>query len=372
MIKLREIILSKFFAPLALALHLIILATLYFKFGINFSNESDRYISVARELNPENLRTSLEYLWPYSTYILFLTIGIKLNLSLYIILFIQYLVCLTGYYFFYKFILSKTFFSGVYARVCILIIITCPIIIYWLLTFYTESFFISLVMISTYLVFKDKAKQNIILITIFLILLLFCRPVGVFYVIAFGFILMKSRGYKYAFSVLLLAFAVVFVMVLFFIPLHYQDFALPIVQGSVICGFPSYPANFLPEGDYTLIEVYSTFLQPNNFGDLFILFVKKAGSFFTLTRPYYSFGHNLLNSLHYIYFLGIVYSFFDSFRRKEKNVFITYFISILTSSLLTVVLIYNEWSERFIVPLFPFFVLFTLIAISKRNKRLIA
>ena len=370
MIKLEKIILSKFFWPISFVLHLSILITLYFKFGINFSNESDRYISVARELNSENLSASLEYLWPYSTYILFLTFGIKLNLSLYIILFIQYLFCLSGFYFFYKFILSQEFFSKIYARVCILLVMICPLIVYWLLTFYTESFFISLIIISTYLVFKDKTKQNLFFISLVLLLLLFCRPVGVFYVIAFSFILMKSRDFKHAFLFLWCAFILVFVAVVFFVPLHYRDFTLPILQGSIICGFPNYPGNILPEGDYTLIEVYSAFLKQNSFADLFILFVKKGASFFTLTRPYYSLSHNLINCLHYVFFLGIFYSCFTFFRRKESNVFNICFLYILMSSLLIVILIYNEWSERFIVPLFPFFILMSLIAVSKRNRRL--
>lgn len=359
---------NKIFWPLAFALHLMVLLCLYFKSGINFSNESEKYISIAKNLTFDNFSTSLQYLWSYSTYILFLTICFKLGFSVYAILFIQYCFCLSGFYFFYKFILKQNLFPEICARISLLLIVTCPIIIYWLLTFYTESFFLSLVMITTYLVFNAKTKRNFIAAAIFAFLLLFCRPVGVFYVIGLVFVTIKLRGFKYSFVFLLSALVLVFTVVLFFLPLHYNDFALPIFQGSVICGFPSYPYNLLPEGNYALAQVYSDFLHANDFSALLSLSFKKAISFFTLTRPYYSLDHNIINSLYYFFLLGGFYLVFNGFKRKEKNLFVSYFISVLTPSLLIVILVYNEWSERFMVPLLPFFIVLTSVLISRSGK----
>ncbi len=360
---------NKIFRPLAFGLHLIVLVCLYLKFGIKFTNESEKYISIAKSLTLDNFNTSLHYLWSYSTYILFLTVCLKLGLSVYFILFIQYCFCLVGFYFFYKFILSQDFFPEIFAKISLLIIMTCPIIIYWLLTFYTESFFLSLVVITTYLMFNAKTKKNFIVAGIFALLMMFCRPVGVFYVIGLVFVVLKLRLFKDAFAFLCGASIFVFTVVLFFLPLHFNDFALPIFQGSVICGFPSYPFYILAEGNYTLSQVYSHFLQVKDISTLLDLFFKKAVSFFTLTRPYYSVGHNIINSLYYVFLLGGLYSVFDHFKRKKERPFLSYFIAILTPSLLIVVLVYNEWSERFIVPLLPFFIVLTLLAISDLSKR---
>ncbi len=169
-----------------------------------------------------------------------------------------------------------------------------------------------------------------------------------------------------------LAMVLVFIGVLFLMPLHFKYFALPVYQGSVICGFPSYPNNFLPEGNYTLAEVYGAFLQQNSFGTILNLSFKKAISFFTLTRPYYSLSHNLINSFYYLFILGGLLGIYNLIKTKANTLFVIYFASILSASLLIVMLIYNEWSERFLVPLLPFFILATLMYLSKfKAKRAI-
>ena len=151
MTNLEKLIQGKYFWILAFVLHLLVLLVLFSKFGINISNEGDKYISIAQQLNADNFSDSFKYLWFYSTYILFLAACFKIGLSVYVILFLQYILSLIGFYCFYKFIVKQSLLSEVYARLCTLLIATCPIILYWQLTFYTESFFLALVMITTYL-----------------------------------------------------------------------------------------------------------------------------------------------------------------------------------------------------------------------------
>jgi len=222
-----------------------------------------------------------------------------------------------------------------------------------------------LIMISTYFAFNASSKRNFILAGLFFILLLFCRPAGVFYVISLIFVILKLHRSKFAPAFLFTALAVVFIAIIFFIPLRNNDFALPIYQGSVICGFPAYPQSVLPNENYTLAEVYSEFVKQHDAFTLASLFFKKTLSFFTLTRQYYSFNHNLINSLYYIFFPGAFFSIWNFLKRKEKNLMVTYFISILTTNCIIVGLTYNEWSERFFVPLLPFFILSTMLAIGK-------
>lgn len=360
---IKNFILNKYFWLFAFGAHATVLCLLYLKFGINLSNESEKYLQIAHRLNFENFREELHFLWAYSFYILFLTVCLKLGFSVYVILVIQYLVSLTGFYLFYKFILSQNFFSKLYARICWLVIITCPVIIYWQLTFYTEIFFLTLVMISTYEVFKPK--PNYIILAILLPALLFCRPVGVFYVIALSIVFLRKRGLKFARLFLYSSFTLVFLIVLFYLPLHYNDFALPVFQGSVICGFPVYPASVLPEGNYSLAEVYSAFIGEHGLLEFLSLSLKKTAMFFTITRPYYSFGHNAINSIYYLFIIGGLLGISDMLKRGSHPLFYGYFTSVLAASLLIVVLIYNEWSERFMVSLLPFFIVMTFIFIYR-------
>lgn len=372
MTNLEKLIQGKYFWILAFVLHLLVLFILFSKFGINTSNEGDKYISIAQQLNVDNFSESFKYLWFYSTYILFLAACLKIGLSLPIILLIQYIFSLIGFYYFYKFIVKQSLLPELYARICVLLIVTCPVIIYWQLTFYTESFFLALVMITTYLTFNASSKKEYLIAALFAIILMFCRAVGIFYVVALIFVFMRANRMKYSILFLGSAFVLVFIGVLFGIPLHFKYFALPVYQGSVICGFPLYPNNFLPEGNYTLAEVYGAFLQQNSFGTILNLSFKKAISFFTLTRPYYSLSHNLINSFYYLFIFGGLLSLYNLIKMKANTLYVIYFASILSASLLIVMLIYNEWSERFLVPLLPFFILTTLMYLSKfKAKRAI-
>ena len=218
---------------------------------------------------------------------------------------------------------------------------------------------------STNLAFNAKTKRDYLITLLLIPLLLFSRPVGVFYCIALIFIVLKRHQFKFASLFLFSALAFVFSIVLFYLPLHFNDFALPIFQGSVICGFPTFPNSVLLEGNYTLAEVYLAFLREHDFFTLLNLSCKKVVTFFAITRPYYSFGHNAINSLYYVFILGGLIGIIDMLRRKTAPFFSKYFISVFISSLIIVVLIYNEWSERFMVPLLPFFILITFIFISK-------
>lgn len=361
---IKELILNKNFWVFALVMHAMVLTALYLRSGINFSNESEKYLAIAGRLNFGNYREELQFLWAYSSYILFLSVCLKMGFSVYVILALQYLISMIGFYLFYRFILTQSFFQKVYARICFLIMITCPLIIYWQLTFYTEIFFIALVMISTYCIFKPKTDRALIIFL--LIALVFCRPVGVFYAITLLYVLLKRRGLKFGSLFLYSGFIGVFVLVIFFLPIHYTDFALPVFQGSVICGFPGYPDSVLKEADYTLIEIHTFFIIDHGFWEFLTLSFKKALIFFTVTRPYYSGTHNLFNGVYYVFILGGVIGIL---RERTHFLFQRYFISILAGSLLIVVLIYNEWSERFIVPLLPFFILSTFILLSNLRTK---
>lgn len=368
MLTLKNILLSKYFPILVLGLHLLILLMLFKNFGFNFSNEADKYLFTAQKLDLSNFRDLLQHQWFNSTYILFLAVSLKLGCSLKAILVVQFIFSLTGYYFFYRFMISQSFFSEAYSRICLLLIMCSPIILYWQLTLFSESFFIALSMITTYFAFNSTVLKNLILTLVFCLLLIFSRPVGAFYVIGLLFVIMKLRQMKLAFILSVFSFDVLIVLILFVIPLHFKGIALPILQGSVICGFPLYPNVTTPESSYTLISVYSLFVEQHGLGALCKLFLDKAISFFTLTRPYYSGPHNIVNAIHYVFLFVALYSVYDLRRKKLHTLFTGYAAMLIISSALLVILFYNEWSERYIVPLFPFFIVLFVLFISKMRK----
>ena len=97
--RIKDFVLSKYFLAFAFGAHAMVLFLLYLKFGINLSNEGEKYLQIALRLNFDNFREELHYLWAYSFYILFLTLFLKFGFSIYVILIIQYLISLTGFIF---------------------------------------------------------------------------------------------------------------------------------------------------------------------------------------------------------------------------------------------------------------------------------
>jgi hypothetical protein len=368
MLIFKNILLSKYFPFLALGLHLFILFVLFSNFGFNFSHEADKYLFTAEKLDFNNFNDVLQYQWLSSTYILFLALCLKMGLSLTTIIVVQFVFSLTGYYFFYKFLVSQSFFSKVHSRICMLLIMCSPIILYWQLTLFSESFFIALSMIATYFAFNSATLKNLILTLIFSLLLIFCRPVGVFYALGLLFVVMKLRQIKSAFVLVSVSYAVLILIILFVAPLHFKGIALPVLEGSVICGHPTYPDLSIAEGNYTLFGVYSILIEQHGFASLCELFFQKGISFFTLTRPYYSTSHNIVNAMHYVFLFVALYSVYDLKRKKIHPLLTSYSAMLIVSSALLVVLFYNEWSERYIVPLFPFFILLFVLFISKIQK----
>ena len=368
---MKSFINGKYFWLSTFSLHVLLLILLYIKFGFNFTNEADKYISIAKGINFQNISSQMQDRWAYSTFIFFLAACFKLGFSLQVIIFIQYLFCIIGYYCFYKLIQSQNIFSDTYSKITLFLTLNCPIILFWQLSLFSESFFISLNLICTYLIFSSQNNKQILIAFIFCALLLFCRPIGMLFLAALAYVWLKNKKIKYAILFSVAAYIFVFIAVLFFLPLHYQDAAIPVLQGSVIWGFPAYPDILLPNGRYTLAEIYSLLAQQKGLGIIFELFIKKSISFFTLTRPYYSVFHNVINAVHYVFMLGAGLAMFMNLRMKnEKKLIISFNTLLLISNVILVGLFCNEWSERYIVPLFPFFIMLFTFSLQKIKERL--
>ncbi len=367
---MKTFINGKYFWLSTLFTHATILTLLYIKFGFNFTNEAGKYINIAQELSFQNVSSAMQDRWFYSTFIFFLAACFKLGVSLPVVIFIQYLFCLAGYYCFYKLIQSQNLFSETYARITMFLTLNCPIILFWQLSLFSESFFISLSLICIYLVFTYQNNKQIAIAILFCVLLLFCRPMGILCIIGLHYVWLNNKNFNRAALISIGGYLVFFIIIVFFLPLHYEDAAVPIVQGSVIWGFPAYPEIFLPNGRYTLAEIYSVLVQQKGHGIILELFFKKCISFFTLTRWYYSSPHNIINALYYLFIGGSVCALFSSFRRKSENrIMINFITMIIISNTVLVGLFCNEWSERYIVPLFPFFILLSVFSAQKIRER---
>jgi hypothetical protein len=243
-----------------------------------------------------------------------------------------------------------------------------PLILYWQFNLFSETFFIALCLIYLSIFLAPIVPHRFFKICLLSIPLMLSRPNGIFIVII-ALMLYLYQHKLISKKIMIYSGVCVSIILLtaivFFMPLPYQDFSFQIARGSIYCGFPTLSATTLPEANYTLWNCYAYIYNTHGLFELFQLFVKKGLSFFVTSRPYYSTFHNVLNRAHDIFYvLGIIgiYSAFQNNKKWLPFLIALFFIVMLNA--LMVSLIYNEWSERHTVQVFPYIFVGGAYAIS--------
>ncbi|MEJ0081106.1 MAG: hypothetical protein WDM78_09215 [Puia sp.] len=144
----------------------------------------------------------------------------------------------------------------------------------------------------------------------------------------------------------------------YFFPIH----SLHNIQANVICG---YPANLLK---YQIVpyqegmSVYSYLFQ--NPGMTFRLFISRFYKVFSMGRPYFAPGHNLLLfvSTFVYYILAIIGATSIFLLRKKKLYFIVVAILIFAFPLMIFCV---EWTDRFSLPVIFFTLLLSSLGIER-------
>ncbi|MEO7045250.1 MAG: hypothetical protein ABI091_08050, partial [Ferruginibacter sp.] len=303
-------------------------------------------------------------------------LSMKLNVGYAAVILIQLFINLYALIYFYRFIASYYSSKILAFTGCILLLGCFPYQIYN--TFlYTESIFFSLTIIySCYLVKIEKLTPKIILqLLLFIILLCITRPNGIFFLGATIIYLYFFVAQKINLFLKVGIFFLVSAIGLFI--LNYLmgsggaiDIILPFKDERVICDVPTLPFNAnidtLPNGNSLSGLFYYITHNFNQFSRLAIL---KTKAFFGLTRPYYSFGHNLfLIAYFYSFYVCIISIIFK--KTKKLPIGFIYFISIIIIYWLSVVFSCDEWHNRFFLNLTPFFIILALFLFKNKNSNL--
>jgi hypothetical protein len=341
--------------------HLSIMTTLYLKFGLSTINESDKYLTSAEAVANGDVSKGLEYQFFYSAYIFYLAFFVLLKLPVTVIFIITYLLSIFSFYRFYLFV--KKMFDEITAGSWMALMLLSPLILFWQFHLYSEIFFISLSLLFISSLFGEKYFASAILA----VLLILGRPSGVFTAAAMTavFLLGKKTFSKKTVLISLFSFlTLVLVTVIFFIPMHYRGVCVDVASGSVYNGFPILYMPNIPEADRTLAFCYHHIIS--NYGTkVFVaLFIKKFFSFFNLTRPWYTGFHNIINALHYTFYLLAILGFYFS-RYLPQNIFFRGLLLIIFMNALLVALFFNEWSERYTVQVFPYLFLISAFALQR-------
>jgi hypothetical protein len=367
---------NRLFWYILLPAHFILLSLLYTKFGFNLSQEGDKYLSGAHNLIAGSFSKAFEYQTFSSFYIIYLSFFLFLKLPAVCILLFTYMLNLTACLSFYK--LLKELISEVNAKVWLTLMLLSPMLQYWQLNLFSETFFIAISLLFISSVLRTNTKNRAVKAFFLALVLILTRPGGILVVVpvlALYALWHKPAAKKLILTACFLSGLLLFYVIIFELKLHYPGVSSEVAGGSVYAGFPTLkPVNF-PKWQYTLWNCYQNIIEQNGLATLNSLFLRKWESFFVITRPYYTFFHNFINAFHYLFYgfsIAAIYLVF-----KLKHIRASFFLSlmgIIFLNSLMVALTFNEWSERYTVQVFPFIFVLSAFPISLaihklKNKR---
>jgi hypothetical protein len=351
----------------------ISLQVLFFiKFGVIEDFEAAKYITEAEKLISTGTYSSGNFLF-YSVQILLIAFSKLTGTYPAFPIIIQMAVNAISVYLFYKLSLSFTLSRR---RSLIFTIVFLAMYYYHLYNvhLFTESLFFSFGIIYSYYLFSLKRINLNYLLFLFigLLILYFTRPTGIYFIPATLIYLILKFYKRSAFLILSImglagAFAIFYLLNFALKSGGEFDFLLPYKYEMIICGVPTiHDQNeiILPvEGN----SIQGLFYVITNHTSLFLkLALKRLVAFWGIVRPFYSMPHNIFIAA---YFYSVYLMIFSKTKilftnHLEKTIFFLTLILLIST---TVALSCDEWHNRFILALLPFF----LLMASANKKHLI-
>ncbi len=362
MFRLYKITSSSLFYPIVFVLYFIFLFFLYYQTGIITNHEAKKYISAANEIINGNIAFSFKNYFLFSSYNFFLVIcffisGLKFAILIQVFLSIVSAFCIN------KIVLKLTS-STILSKIAFLVFLFSYLIQFWVLTFFSESFFISISIVFLFFVTcKNYSLKNIFFIVLIGAILIFSRPQGILVIIpSIIFLIQKKFNYKKIIGIILfLALSIVFFSTVLIQVCSCEDVIKPICESSIICGFPEKPNEVFNLIDCTILNAHTCLIEKNSFWYDFKLCCRKAFSFFVLTREYYSPTHNFIMMLHYPLYILALFSF------KNNNETIL-FHSIILMNVILISLTFNEWHGRYLSVVYPMIIVLSMFGTKQLLK----
>jgi hypothetical protein len=346
----------------------------YKEYGIVTDLEAVKYINEANHFLATGKYSSNNFLF-YSTQIMLIAFCIKLKIGLWFIVLFQMLLNALSLFCFYRIVklISKNYLLSFLSTLYFLLFYYYHLYNTYL---FTESLFFSFSVIYTYFLFtRDKLDfKNGLIILLFLSLLYFTRPTGIFFIPATYLFLIIKFFPKKAFTIVLVSTGLA-ITGLFFL-FNYSlgsggefDFLLPYQKEMIICGVPT----ILHSHNVSIPVERNSFqglfyLITHHFDLFFTLSIKRLAAFFGVSRTYYSLFHNIFVSVYfYSIYLIILLGIRNLFKKNKAETW--FLITNIALMAITVMVSCDEWHSRFILSLLPFFLLLAVIAITN-SKRL--
>lgn len=332
------------------------------QFGIVTNFEAAKYLEQAKALLTDGSFTTGNFLF-YSTEILLIAFCLKLGVSLWFVVGIQFLMSAFSIFVFFR-LVERLTSNHLIAFVASLLLAGMYYYQLYNVHLFTESLFFSFTILFTTYLFSLRrlTLKSVLGLCLSLVLLIVTRPTGLLFLPATLFYLIFRFGRKKALPIFLVTIFAGFVLFYFLLNAALGsggelDFLLPYTEEHIICGVPttSEPnAISLPVNKNSVAGLWYVITQNS---ELFFRLAKERFlAFWGVQRSYYSAAHNLFVA---IYFYALYVFILIGLRRMFRNVFphtiflITYILLVMC----TVLLSCDEWHNRFLYSILPLLLL---------------
>jgi hypothetical protein len=346
---------------------------LFYRFGIVTQFESEKYIHEAKVLLQTGRYSSGNFLF-YSVEILLIALSFITHTFPWLVITSHILVNGISVYLFYHlcFDITKDELKAFFVTVFFLLQYYYQL---YNVHLFTESLYFSFGIIYTWQLFSIKTlsiKQSLLLLS-GLIVLYFTRPTGVFFIPS-TILYLVFKFYRKRAKLIVPAFFVGGILLLYSL-LNFAlnsggefDFLLPYLDERIICGVPTVLGQHNIQIPVEKNSVQGLLYIITHYPSLFFsLAAKRLLTFFGVMRSYFSLGHNIFIAIYfYATYLLMIIGFPRMLRRSlEKAIFLFANIFFMV---VTVMLSCDEWHNRFILAVLPFFLLLANGALLTNKK----
>lgn len=333
-----------------------------FKFGINIGGEAFKYLLDAKSLlNGQGLNYG-EFSYFYISYSFLIAVFLKLKIDLVFLSVFQISLSFAAGFCLYK-LLNKKITNRFVSLSLFVFYLFCYPIQKWIFFAYSEGVHTSLVVFGLYFFIKlidDYSFKNLLLFFLITFLIFTTRPVGIIFILATSFSLIIyffTSHQKKLFWIFCIS-AIAALVVTLNSPFRYFINPDSLRRMEVICQVPQ-KGNAAPYSQFNRTGLVGAFRVVKNeigFMNFFKTGIQKIQSFFGLTRSYFSFKNNLFLSLFWLFYPFAIIGAFN--KRYQHFLMLKIFsVSYILMTSLAIFFTCDDWSDRFIAPVFPFVVL---------------
>ncbi len=338
---ITERLLNKYAIVILMIFWLMVQFALFLRYGFVMDFEGLKYQNDANLLT-QHFQFNFQRIF-YSSYTIIIAAILKLGLGYYGVLIFQLIINAWSNVMFFK-ILKRSLSQSVAFIISVLLILTVQIQM-WNFHLFTESLFISGIIIFMYIVFSfNYSLKDIIKLLLLLVFISYLRPIGISLALpAIVYFIAKNDDDKkqrfIIISILVLLVVLQFVLMLLLKDNFNEFYTVATAKLWII-------------GAYDTISDYPQFsFLPDYIRAIVLRFLY----YFSMLRPYYSNIHNLLEMFFYpIYLLSFIgmYSMYKN--NLSKLLFILSIIGIFT---VFTVFTHVNYHGRYISPILPIFLM---------------